>query len=113
MEKQWTEYRCTPPCNKLLTKYIATDGHYAFEIKCSNSVCKNLNYFGSIITNNLVEFRCSGIDKKKSIKAGHDVVCNKLLARVFPGTQLQIKCPRCGALVETVTNPVNEDKNNA
>ena len=41
------------------------------------------------------------IDKRKSERAGSDVICNKLLAKISPGTSIQIRCPRCGAFVES------------
>jgi len=99
-EEKWIEYRCLQPCGKLLCKYQPTE-KYAIEIKCTRRTCHNINYRGSVITLNLKELRCPNIDPKKSEKAGKPVVCNKLLAKILPGTRIQIKCPRCKAIIET------------
>ncbi|MGD9697438.1 Com family DNA-binding transcriptional regulator [Acinetobacter sp.] len=99
--EQWTDYKCTPPCNRLLCKFKPISEPYAFEIKCPGRKCHNINYHGNVISINLTELRCAGIDTKRSAKAGEDIVCGKLLARILPGTQIQIKCPRCGTITET------------
>jgi len=98
--EKWIEYRCTPPCNKLLCKYKPSE-NYAFEIKCTRRTCHNINYRGSVISLNLEELRCPNVDPRKSEKAGKPVKCNKLLARILPGTHIQVKCSRCKALIET------------
>ena len=85
-DQEWIDYRCLPPCNKLLCRYIETETPFAFEIKCSNRKCHTINNRGNCITLNLVEMRCPNIDPKQSAKRGEDVICNKLLARVLPGT---------------------------
>ena len=71
-EQHWIEYRCTPPCKKLLCKYQLTEEPYAFEIKCPHRKCRKLNYRGNVITLNLVEFRCPEIDPKKSETIEHE-----------------------------------------
>lgn len=87
-------------CNRILCKYEETD-QYAFELKCPNSKCKQINYRGNVITANLMELRCPNIDEKKSQKFGQPTVCNKLLGRILPGTHVVIRCPRCGAFVDS------------
>jgi phage FluMu protein Com len=98
--KKWIEYRCTPPCRKLLCKYIPTDTPYALEVKCTRRNCHSINYRGSVVTLNLQELRCPG----DYLRNGEVVTCNKLLARILPGTVVQVKCPRCKSLVETDTD---------
>ena len=94
------DHRCV--CGKKLCEYQPnTDGPYAFEIKCSNSKCKKINYHGNVISLNLVELRCPSIDEKRSARFGKSIVCNKLLAKVLPGTRIYVKCPRCGAIVSS------------
>jgi len=109
-ETTLTEFHCQRPCGKLLCKYEDTDNPYAFEIKCNNQRCHRVSYHGNCIATNMVEVRCQNIDPKKSAKAGEPVKCNKLLAKVLPGTVLQVKCKRCGSIVDI---PIKEDNTDA
>jgi len=59
---------------------------------------------------NPVEFRCTALDPKRSAKWEQDIVCNKLLARIVPGTIMEIKCSRCGSL-ETSEHLSNNEEN--
>lgn len=99
------DFRCSyTPCTALLGKYNETT-EYFIEVKCQQRHCKNVNTRGNVFPSeaSLVQFRCYAVDQKKSERAGEDVVCNKLLAKIFPGTDVEIKCPRCGSLCDSVT----------
>lgn len=113
-QQSLTDFRCPPPCNGLLGCYLEADGTpYAFEIKCHRHKCRRLDYRGNVIMQEPVEFRCDAVDKKRSEKWEKDIVCNKLLARIVPGTVLEIKCPRCGTLVNSRRlAPNNEEQSN-
>jgi phage FluMu protein Com len=93
------EFRCHT-CDSLLGKYDS-DSAYFMQIKCHQRNCKTLNNEGNHQPDEIVEFRCTAVDPKKSAKAGHDVVCNKLLAKIAPGTKVNIRCPRCGAFISS------------
>ena len=47
------------------------------------------------VPTNLLELRCQHIDEKKSEKWGSTTMCNKLLSKIVPGTNIEVKCPRC------------------
>lgn len=49
-------------------------------------------------TDNLIEIRCTG--EYWDAKAKEYSQCNKLLAKLPPGTVYQIKCQRCGKVNE-------------
>jgi len=103
-KKEFIEFKCPPSCGRMLCRYIEKPSNepYAFEIKCHHHGCNALNYRGNVIvTDSMEEFRCYAIDKKKSVHWGAETVCNKLLARILPGTELEIRCPRCGAIVNS------------
>lgn len=108
------DYRCPPPCNGLLTRYAEFDlsegKPYAFEIKCHRHKCRRINYRGNVTMEKPVEFRCTALDPKRSAKWEQDIVCNKLLARIVPGTIMEIKCSRCGSL-ETSEHLSNNEEN--
>ena len=95
-----TDLRCADPCKALLGKYDAST-EYAIQIKCHQRNCKKLNTIGNFRPSELVEVRCNAIDVRKSKRAGVDTICNKLLAKVAAGTLVQIRCPRCGAFIES------------
>lgn len=99
------EFRCYG-CTALLGKYALDPHPWFFEIKCTHSNCKALRSHGNCVPTRLYEFRCTGIDAKRSEKFGEEVICNKLLARVLPGSDIEIKCPRCGS----VQNAKNRNK---
>ena len=98
-------FRCDPPCNAVLGKYSDTGNQpYYFEIKCHRRGCKAIMRRGNILITNrddLVSFRCNHIDRKKSVKFGQETICNKLLAFILPGTDIEIRCPRCGNISRT------------
>jgi len=100
--KNRTDIRCADPCKSLLGKFDATID-YAIQIKCHQRSCKKLNSVANHKPDKLVDFRCTAIDDRKSKRADEPVVCNKLLAKISPGTAIQIRCPRCGAFVESIT----------
>jgi len=108
----YIEYRCPPHCNGLICRYKENnDAPWAFEIKCHRHNCSVINYRGNVIMSEPVDFRCMAIDAKRSAKWGKEVVCNKLLARIVPGTILEIKCSRCRS-IETSKHIIYEDKDN-
>lgn len=100
--KKLEELRCAPPCNSLLGKYDP-ESDYFIQTKCSQRNCKSISNHGNHAPTSMGEFRCYAVDPKKSERAGHDVVCNKLLAKVSPETDLTTRCPRCGAFVNSQT----------
>lgn len=90
----YKEFRC-PACSALLCKYTDQEDPYAVEIKCQKRECGSVAIRANCVPTKLVELRCSHIDAKKSEKWGTPTVCNKLLSKVIPGTDTEIKCPRC------------------
>ena len=97
-EKDYLEFRCPEPCGALMCKYCDTQEPFAVEIKCQKRSCTNINTKSNCVPTKIVELRCEHIDKKKSERWGNPTVCNKLLARIIPGTDIEIKCPRCKGL---------------
>ena len=93
-------FRCE--CGSLLCKYIDQEDPFAMEIKCQRRGCPNVNIRANCVPAKLVELRCQYIDNKKSERWGTPTVCNKLLARVIPGSNAEIKCPRCKSLSKSV-----------
>ena len=93
-KKTYTEFRC-PSCGSLLCKYIDQENPYAVEIKCQKRGCGTVAIRANVVPTKLVELRCSHVDEKKSEKWGAPTICNKLLAKIIPGTDIEIKCPRC------------------
>lgn len=93
-EKNYLEFRC-PSCGSLLCKYMDIDDAYGVEIKCQKRGCGAVAIRANCVPTKLVELRCSHIDEKKSEKWGTPTVCNKLLSKLVPGTDSEIKCPRC------------------
>jgi len=81
-----------------MCKFCDKQEPYAIEIKCQKRSCNNINTKSNCVPTKIVELRCENIDKKKSERWGNPTVCNKLLARIIPGTDIEIKCPRCKGL---------------
>lgn len=102
MEHKYLEFRC-PQCGSLLCKYVDQEKPYAAEIKCQKRGCSTINIRANCVPTNLVELRCQLIDDKKSEKWGSPTVCNKLLAKIVPGTDVEVKCPRCKNKTESLT----------
>ena len=96
-EKQYVEFRC-PQCSALLYKYVDTEEPYAGEAKCLKRGCGSVAIRANCVPANLVELRCQHIDERKSEKWGSPTVCNKLLAKIIPGSDVETKCPRCKKL---------------
>lgn len=94
MTKKYLDFRC-PACGALLCKYVDGNNPYAVEIKCQRRGCSHINIKANCVPINLVELRCQEIDEKKSERWGTPTVCNKLLAKIVPGVDLEVKCPRC------------------
>ena len=94
-KKEYIEFRCPDPCGALLCKYVDQEAPYSVEIKCQKRGCPNLN--------NVVELRCKHVDHKKSERWGVPTVCNKLLGKIIPGTDVEIKCPRCKNITLSVS----------
>ena len=93
-DKDYLEFRC-PADSSLMAKYVDQQDPYAVEVKCQKRGCVNLNTKSNCIPTKMVELRCEHIDKKKSERWNSPTVCNKLLARIIPGTDIEVKCPRC------------------
>ena len=102
MSKFEVEFRCE--CGALLCKYNDQEDPFAMEIKCQRRNCPNVNIRANCVPTKLVELRCQYIDEKKSNRWGVPTVCNKLLARVIPGSDSEVKCPRC----KSVTNSIDQ-----
>ena len=94
MEHNYLEFRC-PQCGSLLCKYVDQEKPYAAEIKCQKRGCSTINIRANCVPTNLLELRWQHIDEKKSEKWGSTTMCNKLLSKIVPGTNIEVKCPRC------------------
>jgi hypothetical protein len=100
MEK-YLEFRC-PACSALLCKFKEGETPFAVEVKCQKRGCSHINIKANCVPINLVELRCQEIDEKKSEKWGESTICNKLLAKIVPGTDLEAKCPRCKKITKSI-----------
>ena len=101
MEQDLKEFRC-PACWALLAKYRETETPYAIEIKCQKKNCSHINSKTNVVPLHLVDLRCQHIDEKKSKKWGEPTKCNKLLGKIIPGTDVEIKCPRCKKITKAL-----------
>jgi len=96
-----TDFRC-PACGALLCKYKDTEHSYAVEIKCQKRGCSHINIKANCVPINLMELRCQEVDEKKSGRWGAPTRCNKLLAKIVPGTDIEVKCPRCKKITKSL-----------
>ncbi len=102
MVNNYLEFRC-PQCGSLLCKYHDQEAPYAAEIKCQKRECNTVNIKANCVPTKLVELRCQLIDEKKSEKWNEQAMCNKLLAKIIPGTDIEVKCPRCKKLTNRLS----------
>ena len=103
MNKKYLDFRC-PACGALLCKYKDQQSPYAVEIKCQKRGCSHINIKANCVPINLVELRCQELDEKKSERWGAPTICNKLLAKIVPGADAEVKCPRC----KKITHSINQ-----